>query len=173
MKATALCSPTRQALLTGRNHHSAGMGSVAEVATGAPGNDSVRPNSVATVADMLRLNGYNTGAVGKMHQTPTWEVSMSGPFDRWPTGDGFEKFYGFVGGETNQWAPTLYLGNYPVEPWGAAEEGYHFSEDMVDKAVTAIVDAANTGRIGDGKIFVLPLEESVRIRTGERGEDAV
>ncbi len=135
---TALCSPTRQALLTGRNHHSAGMGSVAEVATGAPGNDSVRPNTVATVAEMLRLNGYNTGAVGKMHQTPTWEVSMSGPFDRWPTGDGFEKFYGFVGGETNQWAPTLFLGTSPVEPPGTAEEGYHVSEDIVDKAISWI-----------------------------------
>ncbi|MGB3715574.1 MAG: arylsulfatase [Candidatus Promineifilaceae bacterium] len=132
---TALCSPTRQALLTGRNHHSAGMGSVAEVATGAPGNDSVRPNTVATIAEILRLNGYSTGAVGKMHQTPTWEVSMSGPFDRWPSGDGFEKFYGFVAGETNQWAPTLYLGNYPAEPWGTAEEGYHVSEDIVDKAI--------------------------------------
>jgi arylsulfatase len=132
---TALCSPTRQALLTGRNHHSAGMGSVCEVATGAPGNDSVRPNTVATVAEMLKLNGYNTGAVGKMHQTPTWEVSMSGPFDRWPTGDGFEKFYGFVGGETNQWAPTLYLGTSPVEPPATADEGYHFSEDIVDKAI--------------------------------------
>ena len=135
---TALCSPTRQALLTGRNHHSAGMGSVCEVATGAPGNDSVRPNSVATVAEMLRLNGYCTGAVGKMHQTPTWEVSMSGPFDRWPTGDGFEKFYGIVGGETNQWAPGLYLGTSPVEPPATAEEGYHFSEDIVDKAITWI-----------------------------------
>ena len=135
---TALCSPTRQALLTGRNHHSAGMGSVAEVATGAPGNDSVRPNSVATVAEMLRLNGYNTGAVGKMHQTPTWEVSMSGPFDRWPTGDGFEKFYGFVGGETNQWAPTLFLGTSPVEPPETAEQGYHISEDIVNKAISWI-----------------------------------
>ena len=135
---TALCSPTRQALLTGRNHHSAGMGSVAEVATGALGNDSVRPNSVATVAEMLRLNGYNTGAVGKMHQTPTWEVSMSGPFDRWPTGDGFEKFYGFVGGETNQWAPTLFLGTSPVEPPATAEEGYHISEDIVNKAIAWI-----------------------------------
>jgi arylsulfatase len=84
---------------------------------------------------MLRLNGYSTGAVGKMHQTPTWEVSMSGPFDRWPTGDGFEKFYGFVGGETNQWAPTLYLGTSPVEPWGTADEGYHLSEDITDKAI--------------------------------------
>jgi arylsulfatase len=120
---TALCSPTRQALLTGRNHHSAGMGSVAEVATGAPGNDSVRPNSVATIAEMLRLNGYCTGAVGKMHQTPTWEVSMSGPFDRWPTGDGFEMFYGLVGGETNQWAPVLHRGTSAVEAPTTAEEG--------------------------------------------------
>ena len=132
---TALCSPTRQALLTGRNHHSAEMGSVAEVATGAPGNTSVRPNTVATIAEMLRLNGYSTGAAGKMHQTPTWEVSMSGPFDRWPTGDGFEKFYGFVAGETNQWAPTLFLGTSPVEPWGTAEQGYHVSEDITDKSI--------------------------------------
>ncbi|MFN2136501.1 MAG: arylsulfatase [Candidatus Promineifilaceae bacterium] len=132
---TALCAPTRQALLTGRNHHSAEMGSITETATSSPGNTSVRPNSVATIAEMLRLNGYSTGAVGKMHQTPVWEVSISGPFDRWPTGDGFEKFYGFVGGETNQWAPTLYLGTSPVEPWGTAEEGYHLSEDIVDKAI--------------------------------------
>lgn len=132
---TALCSPTRQALLTGRNHHSAGMGSVAEIATAAPGNDSVRPNSVATIAEILRLNGYSTGCMGKSHQTPVWEVSASGPFDRWPTGDGFERFYGFVGGETNQWAPTLYDGTTPVEPWGTAEEGYHFSEDITEKAI--------------------------------------
>ena len=135
---TALCSPTRQALMTGRNHHSAGMGSVAEVATGAPGNDSVRPNSVATIAEMLKLNGYNTAAIGKMHQTPVWEVSMSGPFDRWPTGDGFEKFYGFIGGETNQWAPTVVNGTAPVEPWGTADQGYHFSEDIVDKSISYI-----------------------------------
>jgi arylsulfatase len=132
---TALCAPTRQALLTGRNHHSTSMGSITEMATSAPGQSSVRPNSVATIAELLRLNGYNTGAAGKMHQTPVWEVSMSGPFDRWPTGDGFEKFFGFLGGETNQWAPTLYLGTSPVEPWGTAEEGYHFSEDMVDKSI--------------------------------------
>jgi arylsulfatase len=111
------------------------MGTITELATSAPGTTSVRPNSVATIAEMLRLNGYNTGAAGKMHQTPVWEVSMSGPFDRWPTGDGFEKFFGFIGGETNQWAPTLFLGTSPVEPWGTAEAGYHFSEDMVDKAI--------------------------------------
>ena len=132
---TALCSPSRQALLTGRNHHSAGMGSVAEVATGAPGNDSIRPNSVAPLSEMLRLNGYNTAAVGKAHQTPVWEVSTSGPFDRWPTGDGFEKFYGFMGGENNQWYPTLFEGNSPAEPWGTPEEGYHLSPDITDKAI--------------------------------------
>jgi arylsulfatase len=111
------------------------MGSVCEVATAVPGNTSVRPNSVATIAEMLRLNGYNTGAFGKMHQTPVWEVSISGPFDRWPTGDGFEKFYGFVGGETNQWEPTLFEGTTPVEPPRTAEEGYHISEDLVDKSI--------------------------------------
>ncbi|MGI9538771.1 MAG: arylsulfatase [Miltoncostaeaceae bacterium] len=133
---TALCSPTRQALLTGRNHHSAEMGSVAEIATSMPGQTSVRPNSVATVAETLRLNGYNTAAFGKMHQTPAWEVSVSGPFDRWPTGDGFEKFWGFVAGETNQWEPTLYEGTTPVEPAGRPEDGYHLTEEQVDRAIS-------------------------------------
>jgi arylsulfatase len=132
---TALCSPTRQALLTGRNHHSAEMGSVCEVATSMPGNTSSRPNTVATVAEMLRLNGYNTAAFGKMHQTPTWEVSVSGPFDRWPTGDGFEKFWGFVAGETNQWEPTLHEGTTPVEPRATAAEGYHITEEQIDQAI--------------------------------------
>jgi arylsulfatase len=131
----ALCSPSRQALLTGRNHHSVEMGGICEVATGATGNTSVRPNSAATIAETLRLNGYNTAAVGKMHQTPAWETSISGPFDRWPTGEGFEKFYGWVGGEVNQWSPTLTLGTSPAEPWGSADEGYHASEDIVDKAI--------------------------------------
>jgi arylsulfatase len=132
---TALCSPTRQALLTGRNHHSAEMGSVGEVATSMPGNTSVRPNSVATVAEMLRLNGYSTAAFGKMHQTPVWETSVSGPFDRWPTGDGFEKFWGFVAGETNQWEPTLHEGTTPVEPRATAAEGYHITEEQTDQAI--------------------------------------
>jgi arylsulfatase A-like enzyme len=132
---TALCSPTRQALLTGRNHHSAEMGSVGEVATSMPGNTSVRPNSVATIAETLRLNGYNTSAFGKMHQTPVWEVSVSGPFDRWPTGDGFEKFWGFVAGETNQWEPTLFEGTSPTEPRATADEGYHITEEQVDQGI--------------------------------------
>ncbi len=130
---TALCSPTRQALLTGRNHHSVGMGSITETATTAPGYTSVRPNSAATIAETLRLNGYSTAAFGKMHQTPVWEVSTSGPFDRWPTGEGFEKFYGFVGAETNQWAPTLYEGTTPVEP--PADPAYHLTPDLVNHAI--------------------------------------
>jgi arylsulfatase A-like enzyme len=132
---TALCSPTRQALLTGRNHHSAEMGSVGEVATSMPGNTSVRPNTVATIAEMLRLNGYSTSAFGKMHQTPVWETSVSGPFDRWPTGDGFEKFWGFVAGETNQWEPTLFEGTTPTEPRATAAEGYHITEEQVDQGI--------------------------------------
>lgn len=130
---TAICSPTRATLLTGRNHHTVGMGNVTEIATNAPGYTSVRPNSVAPIAEVLRLNGYSTAAFGKMHQTPVWEVSASGPFDRWPTGEGFEKFYGFVGGETNQWAPGLYDGTTPVEP--PDDPNYHLTQDLVDHAI--------------------------------------
>ncbi len=130
---TALCSPTRQALLTGRNHHSVGMGAITELATSAPGYNSIRPNEAATVAEILKLNGYNTAAFGKMHQTPAWEVSVSGPFTRWPIGDGFEKFYGFLGGETNQWAPMLFDGVTHVEP--PHTPGYNFMTDMTDHAI--------------------------------------
>ena len=129
----AMCSPTRQALLTGRNHHSVGMGSITETATTAPGYNSIRPNTAATIQETLRLNGYSTAAFGKMHQTPVWEVSASGPFDHWPTGEGFEDFYGFVGAETNQYAPTLYQGTKPVEP--PSDPNYHLTPDLVNHAV--------------------------------------
>jgi len=129
----ALCSPTRQALLTGHNHHSVGMGAITELATSAPGYNSIRPNQAATVAEILKLNGYNTAAFGKMHQTPVWETSVSGPFTRWPTGDGFEKFYGFLGGETNQWAPMIFDGVTHIEPPRTA--GYNFMTDMADQAI--------------------------------------
>jgi arylsulfatase A-like enzyme len=132
---TALCSPTRQALLTGRNHHSAGMGNIAELATAAPGYTGIRPRSVATLAQMLRYNGYSTGAFGKWHQTPPWEASPAGPFDRWPTGEGFEKFYGFLGGEANQYYPSLFEGTQPIDPPRLPEDGYHLSEDLVDRAI--------------------------------------
>jgi arylsulfatase A-like enzyme len=133
---TALCSPTRQALLTGRNHHSVGMGGVTEIATSAPGYSSVRPKAAAPLAETLKLNGYSTAQFGKCHEVPVWETSPMGPFDGWPSGGGgFEHFYGFIGGETNQYAPAIYDGTVPVEPDRTPEEGYHFTEDMTDRAI--------------------------------------
>jgi arylsulfatase len=134
---TALCSPTRQALLTGRNHHTVGMGGITELATSAPGYNSMRPNTCAPLPETLRLNGYSTAQFGKCHEVPVWETSPMGPFDRWPSpGGGFEYFYGFIGGEANQWYPALYEGTIPVEPDRTPEEGYHLTEDLADKAIT-------------------------------------
>jgi arylsulfatase A-like enzyme len=130
---TALCSPTRAALLTGRNHHVCNIGSVTETATTFPGQTGKRPNSVAPLAEILRLNGYATAAFGKSHETAPWEVSPSGPTDRWPTRSGFDKFYGFIGGEANQWSPTLYDGLTRVEPPG--DPNYHLITDMTDQAI--------------------------------------
>ena len=136
---TALCSPTRQALLTGRNHHSTGMGCITEIATGAPGYNSVLPNTISPLARTLKLNGYCTAQFGKCHEVPVWQTSPVGPFDAWPTGGGgFEYFYGFLGGEANQWYPTLYEGTTPVENKRSPEQGYHFMEDMTDKALSWI-----------------------------------
>ena len=133
---TALCSPTRQALLTARNHHAVGMGGITEIATSAPGYNSIRPDNAAPVAETLLLNGYSTAQFGKCHEVPVWETSPMGPFQQWPTGSGFEHFYGFVGAETNQWYPALYDGITPVEPPKTPEEGYHFTEDLTDHAIT-------------------------------------
>jgi arylsulfatase len=133
---TALCAPTRQALLTGRNHHSVGMGSITETATSAPGYSSLRPNTKAPLATTLKLNGYSTAQFGKCHEVPVWQSSPMGPFDAWPTGGGgFETFYGFIGGENNQWDPALYDGTTPIEAPATAEEGYHLTEDLTDHAV--------------------------------------
>ena len=133
---TALCSPTRQAILTGRNHHSVGMGGITEMATSAPGYTSIRPSTCATIAETLKLNGYSTAQFGKCHEVPVWETSPLGPFHAWPTGSGFEYFYGFIGGETNQYYPAIYEGTTPMEPGKSIEEGYHFTEDMTDKAIS-------------------------------------
>jgi arylsulfatase A-like enzyme len=133
---TALCSPTRQALLTGRNHHSVNMGGICEIATAAPGYTSVLPKNKAPLAMTLKLNGYSTAQFGKCHEVPVWETSPMGPFDQWPSGGGgFEYFYGFIGGETNQWYPAIYEGTTPIEPEKTPEEGYHFTEDMTNKAI--------------------------------------
>ena len=130
---TALCSPTRAALLSGRNHHVCNMGSITETATAFPGQTGQRPNSVAPLAEMLRLNGFATAAFGKSHETAAWEVSTSGPTNRWPTRSGFDKFYGFIGGEANQWAPAIYDGMSQIEPPNKPD--YHFLTDMTDKAI--------------------------------------
>ena len=136
---TALCSPTRQAMLTGRNHHTVGMGGITEIASGSPGYNSILPNTCAPLARTLKLNGYATAQFGKCHEVPVWETSPAGPFDAWPTGGGgFEYFYGFIGGEANQWYPSLYEGTTPVEVKKTPEEGYHLMEDMTDKAINWI-----------------------------------
>lgn len=130
---TALCSPTRTALLTGHNHHANNAGAIMELATAFPGNTGNRPKEITTLAQILRYNGFSTAAFGKYHETPPWEVSVSGPYDRWPTGSGFDKFYGFIGGETNQWAPAIYDGVTRVEHKQSPD--YHFTTDMTDQAI--------------------------------------
>lgn len=130
---TALCSPTRAALLSGRNHHQVNVGSVMEIATGFPGNQGERTDDAKYVAETLRQNGYSTAAFGKWHETPTWEVSVSGPFFRWPTNSGFDKFYGFIGGETNQWDPVIFDGVTKVHKKDNPD--YHFTADMTDEAI--------------------------------------
>lgn len=131
---TALCSPTRTALLTGYNHHSNNAGAIMEVATSFPGNTGVRPQSITPMAEVLRQNGYSTSAWGKYHETPPWEVSVSGPFDRWPTHSGFDEFYGFIGGETNQWDPMISHGTtFKRKPEN--DPDYHFTTDMTTRAI--------------------------------------
>jgi len=136
---TALCSPTRAALITGRDQHTAHTGIIMERSLGYPGYDSVMPKSVGTVGEILRQNGYNTAWFGKNHNVPAWQSSAAGPFDLWPTGLGFEYFYGFIGGDTDQWDPTVFENTTPVEPkqalTGAARENYNLDADLSDKAV--------------------------------------
>lgn len=130
---TALCSPTRAALLTGRNHHMCNMGSITETATAFPGQTGQRPNAIAPLAEMLRLNGYSTASFGKSHETAAWEVSPSGPTDRWPTRSGFDKFYGFIGGEANQWSPAIYEDMTRIEV--PADPNYHLMTDLANQAI--------------------------------------
>lgn len=133
---TALCSPTRAALLSGRNHHSVGMGALTELASAWPGYTSMRQADTAPIAEILKLNGFNTAAFGKWHQTPVWETGPTGPFDRWPTGEGFERFYGFLGGETDQYHPSVFEGTMPVTT--PDDPDYHFSVDITDRAMAYV-----------------------------------
>ena len=134
---TALCSPTRAALLTGRNHHAVHMGGIPEMANGFPGYDTIIPPEAATVAQVLRMNGYATGCFGKWHLTPMWEMGPGGPFDRWPTGMGFDRFYGILGAESSQYEPPVYDQTTPVSPH-LGRENYHLTEDLVDQAINWI-----------------------------------
>jgi len=137
---TALCSPTRACLLTGRNHHAVGMGFLTDIPIGFPAYNGRIPPSAATLPRILRDAGYSTFAVGKWHLAPRWEQSASGPFDRWPLGLGFERYYGFLGGDTNQWTPELVSDNGFVEPPARPEDGYHLTEDLADRATRLVQD---------------------------------
>ena len=137
--STALCSPTRAALITGRNHHSAGFGVISEQATGYPGYDSIITKDKATVGEILKENGYATSWFGKNHNTPTYLYSLAGPFDQWPSGMGFEYFYGFMGGETNQWQPYLFRDHTAIFPW-IGKPGYNLITDMADEAIKYLTE---------------------------------
>jgi arylsulfatase A-like enzyme len=141
MHTTALCSPSRSCILTGRNHHSNAMACITEGSTGYPGSNGYIPFENGFLSEMLLQLGYNTYAVGKWHLTAMDQSSAAGPYDRWPLGRGFERFYGFMGGETNQYYPALYYDNHTVAAAKTPEQGYHLTEDLVDKAINFIADA--------------------------------
>lgn len=153
---TALCSPTRSCLLNGRNHHSNGMANITELATGYPGYNARQPLDRAGIGAMLRERGYNTFCVGKWHNTPAEEVGPAGPFDRWPTGPlfGFDRFYGFMGGDNDQWYPKLFSDCTPIDQPATPEEGYHLSEDLVDRSISYI---ANNKSVAPDKPWLLYL----------------
>src|SRR4051812_21192429 len=141
MHTTALCSPSRSCIVTGRNHHSNGMAAITELASGFPGYNGIVPFENGFLSEMLLGHGYNTYMIGKWHLTPSNHETAAGPYDRWPLARGFERFYGFLGGDTSQWYPELVYDNHQVEPPATPEEGYHLTEDLVDKSIQFIADA--------------------------------
>ena len=154
MHTTALCSPSRSCILTGRNHHSNAMAAITELASGYPGYNGVVPFENGFLSEMLLEHGYSTFMVGKYHLTPSNQETAAGPYDRWPLGRGFQRFYGFLGGDTSQWYPDLVYDNHQVEPPRTPEEGYHLSEDLVDKAMEFIADVK---QVDPAKPFYLHL----------------
>jgi arylsulfatase A-like enzyme len=141
MHTTALCSPSRSCILTGRNHHSNGMAAITELASGYPGYNGIVPFENGFLSEMLLGHGYSTFMVGKWHLTPSNQETAAGPYDRWPLARGFERFYGFLGGDTSQWYPDLVYDNHQVEPPATPDEGYHLTEDLIDKSIQFIADA--------------------------------
>jgi arylsulfatase A-like enzyme len=154
MHTTALCSPSRACILTGRNHHSNGMACITELASGYPGYNGVMPFENGMLSEILVAHGYSTYMVGKWHLTPSSQETAAGPYERWPLGRGFERFYGFLGGDTSQWHPDLVYDNHQVEPPKTPEKGYHLSADLVDKAVEFISDSK---QVDPAKPFYLHL----------------
>src|SRR3954447_24716510 len=141
MHTTALCSPSRSCIVTGRNHHANGMAAITELATGYPGYDGLIPFENGMLSEILSERGYNTYMVGKWHLMPSEQESAAGPYDRWPLGRRFDRFYGFLGGDTSQWYPDLISDNHQVEPPATPEQGYHLTADLADKAINFIADA--------------------------------
>src|SRR5260370_19441671 len=141
MHPPALCSPTRSCILTGRNHHSNAMSCITEGSTGYPGGNGYIPFENGFLSEMLLQHGYNTYAIGKWHLTPADQASAAGPYDRWPLGRGFERFYVFLGGDTHQYYPELVYDNHTVQPPKPPEDGYHLTPDLVDKAISFVADA--------------------------------
>ncbi len=141
MHTTALCSPTRSCILTGRNHHSNAMAAITEVSTGFPGSNGSIPFENGFLGEILLEHGYNTYAIGKWHLTPAEQISAAGPYNRWPTGRGFERYYGFLGGDTHQFYPEIVYDQHQVDPPKTPEEGYHFTEDMADRAIQFVADS--------------------------------
>ena len=147
MHTTALSSPSRSCMLTGRNHHSNNMDCITEGSTGYPGYNGYVPFENGFLSEILLQHGYNTFAIGKWHLTPADQISAAGPYDRWPLGRGFEKFYGFLGGETNQYYPELIYDNHSINPTKTPEEGYTLNEDIVDRAIQFIADSKQVAPI--------------------------
>ena len=172
--STALCSPTRAALITGRNHHSVGFGVITEQSTGYPGYDFVIGPENATIGAILKLNGYATSWFGKEHNTPSYQYSLAGPYDQWPVGMGFEYFYGFMGGETNQWTPYLFRNQTQIFPW-VGKPDYNLTTDLADEAMTTLISSTRprpTSRSSSISCPAAPTRRTSRRKNGLRSSRA-